>query len=811
MRIPRRLLVGLSLLLGAGVAWAGKIDQAAKQEAPDATSRSDDQAAPAQSQARAGETGFAERAKQLLEEARTRLEQQRREAAAQEEQRRREAAERDARRQQEAADREAARQRAAAEREAQRRGADAERQHQIAERDEQRRRLEAEHKREQLRLEAQQLAIQLGREKLRQQVERSREAQRQLQVARERQLKALYSKGLAEYNRGNYTAAVELFQQVALIDPTHPLVKTAQQFIAQADLKRFEQRLRASAEAPETHGAIMPDLEQQLVQKRIEHETEIKYAKNALADRKYELAAKLLTAVLVQNPGNREAQQLLEQVKLAELDDAKARTTRQIERDEKAMINDVLKAQVLPPLPPLHRGSATLQQGAPGVSAKLREPVSFEFNDVALIDVLDFLSDTANVSIIPSPQLDLKTRRVTLKVDQLPLEHAIKYLAKSLSLAYRVEQDAILIATPEEFSNEPMETRVFFLHNGLGPIALETSAVEPNPALTMESITKLIQDSTPQPPDSKFIVDERSGAVIVTNTADNLASIERLLSQLDITPIQVLIEARFIELTATDLEHLGLETVLNNPVDLTKQVTPENSHGPGHQIAKGAGFKFPAMARESEGLNLTLEGVLTGVQFESVLHLLKESKQTKTLSAPRVTTLNNQTALIRVVEEFNYPTRYEVSLVQFDINGDGDFDDAGETEFANVPQDLQKRDIGILLNVTPSVGRDMKTITLVLAPEVSAFSQFRDLGGGVSVPEFTLSKLTTSAVMQDGETVMLGGLMKDTTAKTVTKLPVLGDLPLLGPLFRQTENSSTRKNLLIFITARLLMPRGPTT
>ncbi len=802
MRILRMLPVGIGLLLGAGAAWTAETDQAAKakQEAPAAPSTSDAKAAPAQSQERVGEAGVAERAKQLLEAARARLEQQQREAAAKEEQRQREAAER-----------EAQRQRAAAEREGQRRRAGAERQRQIAERDEKRRRVEAERKREQLRLEAQRLAIELGREKLRQHVERTREAQRQLQVARERQLKALYNKGLAEYNRGNYTAAVELFQQMALIDPAHPLVKTAQQFIARADLKRFEQRLRASAEAPETHGAIVPDLEQQLVQKRIEHETEIKYAKNAVADRKYELAEKLLTAVLVQDPGNREAQQLLEQVKLAELDETKARTAQQIERDEKAMINDVLKAQVLPPLPPLHVGSVALRQGAPGVSAKLNEPVSFEFNDVALSDVLDFLGDTANVSIIPSPQLDLKTRRVTLKVDRLPLGYAIKYLAKSLSLAYRVEQDAILIATPEEFSNEPMQTQVFFLRNGLGPMALETSAVEPNPALAMESITKLIQDSTPQPPDSKFVVDERSGAIIVTNTADNLASIERLLSQLDTTPIQVLIEARFIELTATDLEHIGLETVLNNAVDLTKRVTAEDSHGPGNQIAKGAGFKFPAMARESEGLNLTLEGVLTGVQFESVLHLLEESKKTKTLSAPRVTTLNNQTALIRVVEEFNYPTRYEVSLVQFDINGDGDFDDAGETEFANVPQDLQKRDIGILLNVTPSVGRDLKTITLVLAPEVSAFSQFRDLGGGVSVPEFTSSKLTTSAVMRDGETVMLGGLMKDTTAKTVTKIPVLGDLPLVGPLFRQTEDSSTRKNLLICITARLLMPRGPTT
>ena len=210
-------------------------------------------------------------------------------------------------------------------------------------------------------------------------------------------------------------------------------------------------------------------------------------------------------------------------------------------------------------------------------------------------------------------------------------------------------------------------------------------------------------------------------------------------------------------------------------------------------------------------MNLTLQGVLTGTQFETVLHMLEESQKSKTLSAPKITTLNNQRANIKVVDEFRYPTRYEVSLVQFDVNGDGDFDDAGETEFVNVPQDFQTRDIGLLLNVTPSVGKDLKSITLVLLPEVSQFSQFRDLGGGVTVPEFTSSQLTTSVVIEDGQTVVLGGLMKDTASNQNTKVPILGDIPLVGALFRQTDESQTRKNLLIFVTARILAPRGPTT
>jgi Flp pilus assembly secretin CpaC len=104
----------------------------------------------------------------------------------------------------------------------------------------------------------------------------------------------------------------------------------------------------------------------------------------------------------------------------------------------------------------------------------------------------------------------------------------------------------------------------------------------------------------------------------------------------------------------------------------------DGSRGTATQITSAGGFRFPALARETEGLNLTLQGILTGTQVETILHLLEEKAKTKTLSAPRVTTLNNQTATIRVVDEFNFPTRFEVSLIQFDINGDGDFDDARE-------------------------------------------------------------------------------------------------------------------------------------
>ncbi|MDP2910878.1 MAG: type II and III secretion system protein, partial [Candidatus Omnitrophota bacterium] len=159
---------------------------------------------------------------------------------------------------------------------------------------------------------------------------------------------------------------------------------------------------------------------------------------------------------------------------------------------------------------------------------------------------------------------------------------------------------------------------------------------------------------------------------------------------------------------------------------------------------------------------------------------------------------------IEVVDEYIYPTRYEASLVQYDINGDGDFDDAGETEWVNVPQDFVTRNVGILLHVKPSVGIDKKTITLALTPEVSEDAGSFTYSGNVSIPNFTTRNLSTSVMVKDGETVVLGGLIKETNTVVKTKVPFLGNLPIVGGLFRKNTDSKERRNLLIFVTADIM-------
>ena len=232
------------------------------------------------------------------------------------------------------------------------------------------------------------------------------------------------------------------------------------------------------------------------------------------------------------------------------------------------------------------------------------------------------------------------------------------------------------------------------------------------------------------------------------------------------------------------------------------------------QISTGSGSKFSTFTgAPNEGLNLTYQGIFTKPQFSAVLHALERKTNLKTLSSPKITTLNNQTATIEIADEFVYPTRYEPTLIKEDLNGDGKFDGVvngiRETRFVNAPQGFETRDIGILLSVTPSVGRDKDAVTLTLRPEVSeATADAFQFSGEVKLPKFTTRNLNTNIVIKNGDTIMLGGLIKETRTHIKTKSPLLGDLPLFGGLFRKNSESTQRKNLLIFVTATILSRDG---
>ncbi|MFH1414446.1 MAG: hypothetical protein ABIG56_06335 [Candidatus Omnitrophota bacterium] len=492
--------------------------------------------------------------------------------------------------------------------------------------------------------------------------------------------------------------------------------------------------------------------------------------------------------------------------------------SKEVEIKEKDMIEEVLKQQIPPYVePPLHveEQEVTSLVRPPEIRKKLKATkVTMDFDKVGLKSVMSFLANESGVNFVASSRvLELKPV-VSTSLKDTSIEEAIKFIIKSLNLVYRIDKEVVWIAHPDEIANEPMETKVYYLNKG-GGLFTEFSPITGGSADTglggsSASITKIttiedtLKEIVPWPDDAKLTYDKRLNALIVRNTPQNLQMLEDILYTLDIVPCQVLIEARFIEVDITDTKELGLEWNLNSDSPFSKKDgTMEQG------IPADSGIDFSSFTRAAEGLNLTYQGVLTKPQFQIVLHALSEKKKIKTLSSPRITTMNNQLATIKVVDEWIYPTRYEYEIVQSDLNGDGDFSDAGETSYKNVPKDFLRRDVGILLKVIPAVGADKKTINLSLIPEVSeASADAFEYAGDVSLPKFTSRNLSTTVVVDSGDTVVLGGLIKESRTNTVTKVPLLGDLPFIGKLFRKDADSIQRKNLLIFVTAKVLTSSG---
>jgi len=235
-----------------------------------------------------------------------------------------------------------------------------------------------------------------------------------------------------------------------------------------------------------------------------------------------------------------------------------------------------------------------------------------------------------------------------------------------------------------------------------------------------------------------------------------------------------------------------------------------------------------------------LAGVFTNPQFQVVIRALNQKKGIDLLSAPSVTTKSGQRAVIEVIRELRYPRTYTQPQVPSISSSTGTTVIGGATTVPVVvtpttPQDWETRNTGVTLEVEPVVGGDSTTIDLNLVPQVVEFEGFINYGspinavgvntiggvGGISVstpvlltpnvinqPVFSTRKVTTSVSVWDGQTVVLGGLMREDVQKTEDKVPILGDIPLVGRAFRTNAEQHNKKNLVIFVTARIVSPAG---
>lgn len=232
-----------------------------------------------------------------------------------------------------------------------------------------------------------------------------------------------------------------------------------------------------------------------------------------------------------------------------------------------------------------------------------------------------------------------------------------------------------------------------------------------------------------------------------------------------------------------------------------------------------------------------LSGIFTNPQFQVVVRALNQKKGVDLMTAPKVTTKSGNKAVIKVVRNFPYPTEFNPPQVPTATGGSSGGTitfPAGSIVSGGVvtpttPTAFETRDLGVTMEVEPVIGPDNYTIDLNLSPEVVEFDGFINYGspilGAVFVlpasivstvitsnvinqPIFSTRKVTTSVSIWDGQTVALGGLINEDVQKTQDKVPILGDIPLAGRLFRSNVDQKIKRNLIIFVTARLMDAEG---
>ena len=234
-----------------------------------------------------------------------------------------------------------------------------------------------------------------------------------------------------------------------------------------------------------------------------------------------------------------------------------------------------------------------------------------------------------------------------------------------------------------------------------------------------------------------------------------------------------------------------------------------------------------------------IAGIFTNPQWQVVIRALSQKKGVDLMSAPKVTTKSGRKAIVRVAREFPYPTEFNAPEPPppSTVSGTGDTVGPPPGSFVSqgivtpsTPTAFETRNLGVTLEVEPIIGPDGYTIDLNLSPEVVEFDGFINYGSTINGPIFNVltqqivsavltqnvinqpifstRKVTTSVSIWDGQTVALGGLVREDVQKVQDKVPILGDIPLAGRLFRSNVDQKIKRNLIIFVTARLLDAEG---
>ena len=423
--------------------------------------------------------------------------------------------------------------------------------------------------------------------------------------------------------------------------------------------------------------------------------------------------------------------------------------------------------------------AASVVASAPAtITAPASEPATDESIEISYIEadiqnVLRTLAVKAGVNLILGEEV---AGKVTVNLKGVTYEDAMRLIAESKGYAYAKDKNVIRVKSRESLETEPVELRVCTLNYAKAEDVKKTL----DPVLTKQG---------------KIQVDVRSNTLVLSDTPANLSKLVPLIQSLDTQTPQVMIEAKFVETTKNPRKDLGInwsDTLLRH--ELVAGSTTVVDPNTGKPIS---GFQWTKPLGNPSGPWMPSTALLDGGQVKLVFSYLSQDADTELLANPRVVTTDNGKASISIATQYPIPNfAFSEQTASLQING------------------FEYKDIGIILNVLPRINKD-DFITLEVTPTASSSTESATLesGGGssVQIPIINTRTATTTVLIKSGNTLAIGGLMRQDVADNYTKVPLMGDVPLLGPLFRSKSLNKTKRDLLIFLTPTIVRADSQTT
>lgn len=491
---------------------------------------------------------------------------------------------------------------------------------------------------------------------------------------------------------------------------------------------------------------------------------------------------------------------------------------------------------------------------------------SLDFTDVTIEQATNFLTTESKrldepthkgISFIIQPDASDSAKTITLSLSDVPVGEALRYICQLANVKYKVQDYAISVvafnASTDDLISRTFVVQPSFIAPPEAPasdVAAQGASVRPvvplsgNAAAPRSSDLNSVQ-AVLEAKGVKFfnggsaVYTPATNTLTVVDTADQMELIEELVNGAQAPTLMVRIATKFVEINQTDLNDLTFNASFNLPsFPLTlglASTTPRLATLPSAATSLPGAAGFPtdsidALISPSALMSnqLTIAGSISGLQYAAVISALSQKRSFDLLSEPTALTKSGEQATMEAIRVFPYPVAFDPPELVTQTNSGATIVLAiatPPTVIATTPTDFKRRNIGVRLVIKPQITADDKTVDLSLFPEVTDFEGFINYGSQINIgnpdgttsllspndinqPVFNTRRINTKVLIRDGSTVVLGGLIREDLRTINDKVPILGDIPLLGRLFQSKATQSDKRNLIIFVTANIYQNDG---